>query len=228
MFSIVMPMDAGRFEQFTKTKRMYDSFPQVKEFVMPTRTYDEMYPYMKKHGLLKDVRLIKYTIDTPFNPSRALNIGVKESKYQNLIITGPETIPTTQILEQLSECDGQNIMCQCFDEDVNGNLTSMVNKQHKNWSPQPYFLAMFQKANIEAINGWDEEFMNGHAWEDDDFGARWVRAGLPFEIREDIRAVHQYHPRSENAPGGDARNQALFHQNNQNNVIRPANGLVKE
>lgn len=220
-------MDAGRFEQFTITKRIYDSFPQKKEFVMPTRTYDEMYPYMKKHKLLKDVRLIPYTIDTPFNPSKALNIGVKESKYDRLILTGPEVKPITQILEQLDACEG-SVMCQTFDEQEDGTLTSMVNLNHKNWSPQPYFLAMFEKSSVEAINGWDEDFMVGHAWEDDDFGARWVRAGIPFSIREDIQAVHQYHPRGETSEGGDARNHALFDRNNSLEVIRPKNGLVKE
>lgn len=227
-FSIIMPMDAGRWREFTKTKRAYDAMSQTKEFVMPTRTYDEMYPYMKKHKLLKDVRLIPYTIEGAFNPAKALNIGARESKYDNLILTGPEVLPTTNVLEQLSQYEGQSIMCQCFDQDINGDLSSMVNLDHKNWSPQPYFLAMFQKSSIEKINGWDEDFMIGHAWEDDDFGARWVRAGLPFTIKEEIQAIHQYHPRGETSPGGDARNNALYTRNNEQGVIRPKNGLVKE
>lgn len=227
MFSIIMPIDDNRMEQFKVTKRIYDGFPQKKEFVMPTRSLDGVRRYMKTHGLMSNVRLIPYSIDTPFNPSKALNIGVRESRYDLLIVTGPEVKPTTPVLEQLSALLDRSVMCQTFDEDESGNLSSMVNLNHKNWSPQPYFLAMFQKAGVEAINGWDEDFMLGHAYEDDDFGARWVRAGLPFEIHEEIQAIHQYHPRSENQPGGAARNEQLFNSNNANGVIRPRRGLVK-
>ncbi len=225
-FSIIMPIDDNRLEQFRVTKLIYDAMPETKEFIMPTRTKDKVHEYMWNHNLLKDVRLIPYTIDGAFNPAKALNIGVRESKYPNLILTGPEVKPITDILDQLSFYEGESVMCQCFDEDINGNLTSMVNLNHKNWSPQPYFLAMFQKSSVEEINGWDEDFMAGHAWEDDDFGARWVRAGLPFTIREDIQAIHQYHPRGETSEGGDARNHALFDRNNLQGTIRPKNGLI--
>jgi hypothetical protein len=226
-FSIIMPMDEGRLEQFLHTKRVYDDFPETKEFIIPTRMYDKIYPFMKRNKLLKDVRFFPYTIGDNFNPTKALNIGVREARYDNLILTGPEVCPTTQILEQLSDCDIATI-CQTFDEDVNGELSSMVHKGHKDDTPWAYFLAMFPKAGVEAINGWDEDFMGGHAYEDNDFAERWVRAGLPFQIREDIQAVHQYHPRSESYPGAAAKNEALYLKNNAEGVIRPKNGLVKD
>lgn len=228
MFSIIMPMDDNRLEQFTVTKRVYDEFHQKKEFVIPTRTYNIIYPYLKKHKLLKDVRLIPYTIDGQFNPSKCMNIGVRESKYDHLIVTGPEVKPTTDILTQLSEVIDQNIVCQTWDQDIDGNLTSLVNNSYRNWSPQAYFLALFQKSDIEKINGWDEDFMDGYAWEDNDFGSRWVRAGIPFTIREDITATHLYHPRSETSPGGYGRNHDLFKRNEGQGIVRPKNGLVKE
>jgi predicted glycosyltransferase involved in capsule biosynthesis len=72
-------------------------------------------------------------------------------------------------------------------------VASLVHKGFRDMTPAMYFLAMFNKRDIEAINGWDEAFMQGYAYEDDDFGQRWVRAGLPFQLREDIQGVHQYH-----------------------------------
>lgn len=227
-FSIIMPMDDNRLSQFLVTKRIYDEFPEEKEFVIPTRTEKSIWLFMKDNDLTKDVRLIPYTIDTPFNPAKALNIGVRESKFDNLILTGPEVKPTTQVLEQLSKFEGQNVMCKTLDEDVEGNLSVLASSTYRNQTPQPYFLAMFQKADVEKINGWDEDFMIGHAWEDNDFGERWVRAGIPFIHRDDIQATHQYHPRGETSPGGDARNEALYNRNNSESVVRPKNGLVKE
>ena len=88
-----------------------------------------------------------------------------------------------------------------------------------------YFLACFKKSDIEKINGWDEEFMKGYAYEDDDFGDRWVRAGLPFTVHEDIYARHQYHPRTETIPGGSTINYNRWQANNSLGVIKPEKGL---
>jgi GT2 family glycosyltransferase len=88
-----------------------------------------------------------------------------------------------------------------------------------------YFLAMFNKSDIEKINCWDEEFMKGYAYEDNDFGARWVRAGIPFEIVEEIKGFHQYHPRSETIHGGMVINQQHFYDNTDNNITYCKNGI---
>lgn len=228
MFSIIMPMDTDRLEQFANTKRVYDEMPHSKEFIIPTRSYKAVLSYLKKHKLQKGVRLISYEVEQGFNCSKALNIGVNAAKYPNIIITSPEVKPTTKVLEQLKERLGSNVVCQVFDQDDKGNLTSLVHQTYRSETPAMYFLAMFNKKDIEVINGWDEEFMRGYAYEDNDFGARWTRAGLPFEIVEDIQAVHQYHPRSETITGGLTVNQELFNKNTADGVTRCKNGLVKE
>lgn len=226
-FSIIMPMDTDRLEQFKVTKQAYDKMPQKKEFIIPTRSKEAVRNYLNKHDLFRGVRLIPYTVDRGFNCSKALNIGVREARYNNIIITSPEVKPVTNVLSQLEELKGQNIVCWVDDEDENGKLSPLVNKSFRGETPAMYFLAMFQKKDIEAINGWDEEFMRGYAYEDNDFGDRWVRAGLPFEIREDIKAVHQYHPRVETIKGGFNMNANLYHENTEREIIKPMNGLRK-
>jgi hypothetical protein len=222
-------MDDNRLEQFIATKRAYDDMPQKKEFVIPTRTRHIIEPFMKEHDLLKDVRFFPYTIDHEgFNPTKALNIGVREAKYENLILTGPEVKPTTDLLAQLSEVPDKNIVCQTFDQDPEGNLTTLVCQGYRDKTPQCYFLAQFQKKDVEKINGWDEAFLDGYAYEDNDFGARWVRAGIPFEIRDDITATHQYHPRSETIQGGLDRNKKIFEYNNERGIVRCEKGLVDD
>lgn len=227
MFSIITPLDTNRLEQFKVTKLIYDEMPQKKEFIIPTRSKEEVRDYLNKHDLFKGVRLVPYKIEQGFNCSKALNMGVREAKYDNIIITSPEVKPTTNVLEQFSKDLDKNIICEVSDQDADGNLTILVAPTFRGENPAMYFLAMFQKKDIETINGWDEEFMRGYAYEDNDFGARWVRAGLPFEVREDIRATHQYHPRSETIPGGLTTNLNTYNKNNADGVTYCKNGLVR-
>lgn len=221
-------MDTDRLEQFTNTKRAYDAMPQKKEFIIPTRSYDEVLKYLRENRLTKNVRLIPYEVQHGFNCSKALNIGVKNSKYDSIIITSPEVKPKTNVLEQLETLLGENVVCQVWDEDENHKIVlSLVHKGYRSENPGMYFLAMFNKKDIETINGWDEEFMRGYAYEDNDFGARWVRAGLPFTVNEEIQAVHQYHPRSETVPGGLNTNMTLYNENNAKGIVKCMNGLDK-
>jgi len=226
MFSIIMPIDTNRLEQFKITKRVYDSYPQVKEFVMPTRSYDAVFKYLEDNDLTKNVRLIPYEHEIGFNPSKALNIGVRNAQYDQIIITSPEVRPLTDVLPQLEGFIGKNIVCQVYDAKEDGTLgISLVNKIYRADDPGMYFLAMFNKSDIEKINGWDEDFMKGYAYEDNDFGARWVRAGLPFEVNEEIRALHQYHPRNETIPNGLVTNQQKFYSNTDSNITYCKNGI---
>lgn len=220
-------MDTNRLEQFANTKRAYDAMPQAKEFVIPTRSADEVGAFLKENGLDKGVTLLPYEWTRGFNPSKALNMGVRAAKFDQIIITSPEVKPKTNVLEQLSELLGQNVVCQVFDQNERGELPmSLVNSTFRGDSPAMYFLAMFNKADIEAINGWDEDFMKGYAYEDNDFGERWKRAKLPFIVRDDIQGIHQYHPRSETIRGGASTNLEKYNDNTDKGVIRPVNGLV--
>jgi predicted glycosyltransferase involved in capsule biosynthesis len=220
-------MDTNRLEQFKVTKRAYDKMKQKKEFIIPTRS-KELAKLLMDNQLMKDVLVILYEHEVGFNPAKALNLGVKNAKYDHIIITSPEVKPKTAVLNQLETLLGENVVCQVWDEDENHKVTmSLVHKGFRDENPGMYFLAMFNKADIEAINGWDEEFMRGYGYEDNDFGARWVRAGLPFMINEEIQGVHQYHPRSETIPGGLNVALNLYNANNSNGIIKPLNGLNK-
>lgn len=227
-YSFVFPMDDNRLEQFANTKRAYDKMPQQKEFVIMTRNELKVARYLDDNDLIKDVRVIPYTVDRGFNPSKAFNIGVRNAKYNRVIITSPEVLPKTDVLSQFDGSSNQNIVCQVWDEDVNHEIkASLVHKGYRDTNPGMYFLAVFNKVDIEKINGWDEDFMQGYAYEDDDFGERWNRAGIPWILREDIQAVHQYHPRGETISGGRTVNYNKFQENNTNGIIRCKNGIVK-
>jgi hypothetical protein len=151
MFSIIAPIDTNRLEQFHQTKLAYDAMPEVKEFVMPTRNYIKVLEYLEAHDLTKDVRLIPYTHEIGFNPSKALNIGVRNATYKNIIITSPEVKPHNDLLNKLSKMLDKNVVCQVYDQNEEGNLVSLVNEGYRNGTPAMYFLAMFKKEDIEAV-----------------------------------------------------------------------------
>lgn len=228
MFSIITPLDPNRLEQFKVTKRAYDAMPQKKEFIIPTRNYGEIKEYFNEHNLNSDVKIVPYTVEVGFNCSKALNIGTRLAQYPSIIITSPEVRPLTPVLEQLEQLAGTNVICKVVDEDEhNSVIKSLVSTRFRSESPRMYFLAMFNKADIEKVNGWDEEFMKGYAYEDEDFGARWNRAKIPFVVRDDIQGRHQYHPRGETIPGGLTLNRQKLRENNEAEIIRCANGLRK-
>lgn len=229
MFSIVFPIDTNRLDQFRETKRRYDKMPQVKEFLLPTRSRAKVAEFLEENDLTNNVRLLPYKHEIGFNPSKALNIGLRHAKYDQIIISSPEVMPETDVLAQLETKLGKNVICQVYDQNEEGEIEmSLVNTIFRNDTPAYYFLAMFNKKDLEAINGWDEAFMEGYAYEDNDFGDRWVRAGLPFEICDEIKAIHQYHPRNETIPGGANTNYQHYQNNNNRGVIRPERGLCKE
>ncbi len=230
MFSIIIPLDNNRLDQFKNTKQIYDRMPQEKEFIIPSRSETELYKYFKKYKLDKDVKVIPYTHEVGFNCSKALNIGVRNAKYPYIIITSPEVKPTSSVLTQFEKILGTNVICQVWDEDQYHNLRRkplIYSGYKKSKSPQMYFLAMFNKKDIKKINGWDEEFMKGYAYEDCDFGARWTRANIPFVVKDDIQGIHQYHPRQETIPGGSEINLRKFEENNEIGTIKCKNGLIK-
>lgn len=228
MFSFVIPLDSNRLKQFAVTKRLYDEMPQKKEFIILTRSYDKVSKFLSENKLDKNVTLLPYEHKEGFNCSKALNIGVMNTNSRNVIITSPEVKPVSNVLEQLSDCRGANVICHVMDEAEDGSVRDvLVSSIFRSDTPAMYFLAMFNKSDIEKINGWDEDFMNGYAYEDNDFGERWRRAGLPFMVRDDIQGIHQYHPRSETIRGGMARNKLKFDENNDNGVIRCENGIIK-
>lgn len=230
MFSIIVPLDDNRLDQFKNTKQIYDGMPQKKEFIIPTRSAPKLRKYFKQHNLSKDVRIIPYIHKVGFNCSKALNIGVRNAKYPYIIITSPEVKPITPVLAQFKGILGTNVICEVWDEDQYNNINRkplIYSGYKKSKTPQMYFLAMFNKEDIKKINGWDEEFMKGYAFEDCDFGARWVRAKIPFVVRDDIQGLHQYHPRGETILGGSEINLKRFEENNKAGIIKCRNGLNK-
>ena len=191
--SIIMPCDESRIPLLLTTLTAYSRFiiPKHVEFILVSRTFKQfIIP-----GL--DIKVINYKWEGPyFNPAMAFNLGVTNAKYNNILITSPEVTPVTNVLKQFTKLRRGNYVCLTYDLNKDGSARGiLVDSKHRNEDPSFYFLAMFKKEDLEKINGWDEEYMNGYAWEDRDFGKRFKDAKLKFEMKDEINGAHLYHDR---------------------------------
>jgi len=203
-----MPCESSRVQLLLKTLSVYMKMgiQADVEFLLVSRTFSEF----KIPGL--NLRVIKYDWEGEyFNPAMAFNLGISNASYKNILITSPEIMPRTNVLKQFSEMARGNYICQAYDLGEGQPFGPiLVNSKHRNKDPSFYFLGMFKYEDLEKINGWDEEYMGGYCFEDNDFGKRFVAADLKFEIKDEIQCAHQYHPRPEYYGSGWERNMALF------------------
>ena len=221
--SVVMPCEGSRVPLFLRTLEGYVSRGGLDgvEFIIPTRSD------LKATVPGVDIRYVPYEFEGEyFNPATALNLGTRTASHNNIIISCPEVIPTTNVIGALKSKPRGNYVCQVFDQLQDGRTgPSLVNSRHRGNNPGMYFLAMFRREDLYAINGWDEAFMGGYAWEDTDFGARFSRAGLPFEVLDNVHALHQWHQRGTSTCRGYRVNEALFNRNNREGVTYCVNGI---
>lgn len=196
--SIVIPVDKNRLDLLNKSLDKYFEFdfPRNVEILLITRSITSD---MLELG--DCIRIIPYTWnESTFSQSMALNLGIRAARYDSIIVTSPEVMPKTNVLVQLYQLIGKNIVCQVFDCNEDGSVAmSLVNKDFRSATPAMHFLGMFNKQDLIKINGWSLDYIRGNGWcDDDDFGDRFMKAGLSFEMHDEIQALHQWHPRSFN------------------------------
>lgn len=236
---MVVPCETNRLKLFRKTLKKYYKFglpPYKFEIVVPTRTikdHDGFFPPLRDK-----IKIVYYDWDWEsdccFNVCKSLNLGVEYSKYPNIIITCPEVRPQTNALNQICELNRGNYICHTIALAKNGTVDPVPKMtKTKRFGPARYYLGIFKREDILAINGWDEDFICLCSGEDDDFGIRFLRAGLKWKFLESIKAEHQWHPRwLAKLPRKEvqARRQKFMQKlrdGEKENLIKPKNGLIK-
>jgi GT2 family glycosyltransferase len=143
-----------------------------------------------------NIRVIEQEATNLFSPVIHFNRGVKECSGEFIVITNPETLHETNILNGLdnefAKDPEQCIVCACKTLDKNGEMAGWY--QHSIYRPGMYYfcLAMSKKLYLD-IGGFDEDFAEGHAFEDDDFRETIKKAGIRINQRDDLIACHQWH-----------------------------------
>jgi glycosyltransferase involved in cell wall biosynthesis len=175
-------------------------------------------PYETQAGIARVVRLPAKR--EPKNPSTPINRGVAAARGDYLVLTSPEISHRAPLLGAMrDELDkqGRDAYIQaavwCADEG-RWHSHSSVAGQGDTYLPAGaclHFLAMLHRDLWTKAGGFDEDYRDGAAFEDNDFVMRLHRAGAKFISRDDLVADHPHkEPRTKWLPGQWERNKAVF------------------
>jgi glycosyltransferase involved in cell wall biosynthesis len=178
--------------------------------------------YLNEFSFLNIIRLEKEN-RWYINPCVPFNIGIREAIGDIIILQNPECLHVHDILtyvnENINDSNYITISAYSVDENITNTLpkycdnntlidffktlpqqsasTGSLNAwyNHSKYRPVYYhFCSAITKINMKKLNGFDERYAYGVAYDDDEFIKRIERLGLIRIINDDISVIHQYHP----------------------------------
>lgn len=144
------------------------------------------------------------------NPCVPFNIGFKEIKGDIVMIQNPECKHIGDVMkEALKITDNEyfSFACYSLDEDTTYNkkpfeiLNIAASRDgqlswynHSLYRPKGYhFCSVITKKNLEFLNGFDERYAYGLAYDDDEFIFRINKKGIQVKIIDYPFVAHQWH-----------------------------------
>ncbi len=142
-----------------------------------------------------------------WNPCIAFNLAAKESSGSFFVISNPECFHKKNILAGLDEEFEKNsssyVVCSCINKIGCNFVIDDFNKldgTYESWyahskfrSALLHFCTALSKESWDFINGFDEEYVHGIAYDDNDFINRVRRARLNIVERDDLLITHIGH-----------------------------------
>lgn len=163
------------------------------------------------HKLLNDIisrfKLpIKLILNEEFtyNPSVSFNLGVKNSNGEYIILTNPECYHESDVLKGFDEEENkEEVYIVCANKSVVAiSYTDKLNYHFREWFQHSvqcnrclHHCACISEKNYLKINGFDEEYKKGIAFEDDDFVWNINKHKIPIIQRDDLITCHIAHNR---------------------------------
>jgi glycosyltransferase involved in cell wall biosynthesis len=182
---------------------------------------DLCHHFHKNYGLqFQYIRIDSSKCDVPittFLPILTNNVGIRKSKGDVIVITGPETL---QGLDNLKVAFSMINRQQCAYGLCYKSNSIFVSELDKNWDelkdrhisglirmdgaavscltrpPHPpayWYIMAVAKRYVEKIGGVDETFATGYCAEDDDFANRMRMSGVTPVFEHRIIGIHQDH-----------------------------------
>jgi len=156
---------------------------------------------------------------TAMNPSVPINAAVANSTRPVIVLTNPgATIAAGTLERMLAELDERTyVAAACRDMDSGRWLChSTVRGGEHGRGPMPpgsgfHFLAMLTRELWNRAGGFDEDYRDGQAYDDNDFLWRLHRAGAAFKVLDDVVIDHR-RSTTQWPAGGIERNRELFRQ----------------
>jgi GT2 family glycosyltransferase len=128
------------------------------------------------------------------NPCVPINRAVEASTGDVIVLTNPEIVHTERTLEKMLELltgDDDYVMASCLDSSGQWLAGSKVRYDQNGRLPVPdgghfHFCSMFHRSLWEKAGGFDEDYRNGQACDDNDWLWRLHRAGAVFKLCESV------------------------------------------
>lgn len=157
------------------------------------------------------------------NPCHAFNIGFREAKGDVIILQSPECLHYGDVLSYVVSHIKENsylvFSCKNLNNDITARLQPICAIENplnqlelllgqelkimRGWYNHPrrnargyHFLSAITRENLfEVLNGFDERYSKGHAFDDDEFLERIKRSPIEIEMVDSIMCccAHQYH-----------------------------------
>lgn len=139
--------------------------------------------------------------DYPLNPCVPLNVAVRESTGDVIVLTSPEIEHTENVLDEMLSLltyENDYVMARCRDADGMWLAGPEVDYSTHGRLPVPpgahfHFCTMFHRSLFERAGGFDEDYRQGQACDDNDFLWRLHRAGATFKLAEGVVRHHRTH-----------------------------------
>lgn len=176
----------------------------------------------EKYDFLKVVR-VESKDKWYVNPCVPFNLGIKKAVGNVIIIQNPECLHVHDVLSHvaneindekyitISAYATNQLTTKKMNESLeNNNLINFFNElpqqssaggqtngwyNHSRYRPVFYhFCSAISRNNLEKLNGFDERYAMGIAYDDNEFIERIKRLGLKLIISDDVSVIHQWHP----------------------------------
>jgi len=165
------------------------------------------------------IRLVVISNDLySYSASRPYNIGVKKAIGEFIILSNPECVHRTNILAGFDAEFEKNkdvyIVCACDAINPDGSFVRWL--QHSTHINRGlHFCSAISKDNYLKNNGFDEDFVLGLFYEDNDWKER-VEKTTRIITRDDLLVSHMEHPKNYIRQDLIDKNIIIFNRKNRN------------
>jgi GT2 family glycosyltransferase len=174
----------------------------------------EEFPFLKIIRLEKEDKWY-------LNSCIPLNIGMKQAKGDIIVLQNPECLHVHDVLTYLSENINDSNYISMSAYGIGRRATKLLSEYRKGYMvdffksfpQQPYvgwesvgwynhsiyrpvayhFCSAMSRNSMAKLNGFDERFALGVAYDDDELIVRIRRLGLTLKIEDKLSVIHQYH-----------------------------------
>lgn len=145
------------------------------------------------------IRLLVITNDIySYNSSRSYNLAVQKASGNFIVLSNPECAHKRNVLkgfdEEFSKDPDVYVVCSCASLDSDGNFSEWYQHSKKN-NRKLHFCSAISRDNFLRSGGFNEDYIFGIAFEDNEWLKRVEKYGYRIVLRDDLVVCHLDHSR---------------------------------